>query len=155
MLSLKLAPGSNPPLCRPRPMYTSCVCVCVFAFHTLCVQRVRGWVLSRRRRWDLGTRSGRKEKIKGACSKGNNRWTCSRRYGVSLITHRPHLLIYSNYLPTQWAPCQRRGVNTTDQIHLKIKVPTHSATPTRALLWWSDSSEGLCGREGFHVCSFM
>lgn len=51
---------------------------------------------------------------------------------MSLIAHRPHLLICSNYLPTQWAPRQRRGVNTTDQIHLKIREPTHSATPTQA-----------------------
>lgn len=72
------------------------------------------------------------EEKKGVCSGGNNRWTCTVGYGVSLITHPPHLLIYSNYLPTHWAPCQCWGVNTTDQIHLKIKVPTHSATPTPA-----------------------
>lgn len=79
----------------------------------------------------MGMGNSERKKIKGMCSKGNNRWTCSRGYRVSLITHRPPILIYSNYLPTQWAPCQRRGVNTADQIHLKIKVPTHSATPTQ------------------------
>ena len=51
---------------------------------------------------------------------------------MSLTTERAPLLIHSNYLPTLLAPRQRRGANTGDQIHLKIKVPTHSATPTQA-----------------------
>ena len=127
--------------------------MCVRAFRTLCLQRGWWWVLGRRHRWDEGL--GAEEK-KGVCSRGNNRWTCSGGYGVSLITHRPHLLICSNYLPTQWAPCQQRGVNTTDQIHLKIKVPTHSTTPTRAFYGGLTTLKSrvcvcVCGREGLHV----
>lgn len=99
----------------------------------------------------MGPGDSERKKRKVCAEEGNNRWTCSGGCGVSLITHRPHLLICSNYLPTHWAPCQHRGVNTTDQIHLKIRVPTHLATPTQAFLWWSDNSERLCGRDGF-VC---
>lgn len=121
--SLKVAPGTNPLSCCPRPMCT--VHVCMHFIHCA----FRG-AESGRHRWDWGTPGGRKERCVCVCGGGNNRRTCSEGYGVSLITQGPHLLICSNYLPTQWAPCQRQGVNTTDQIHLKIRVPTHSATPT-------------------------
>lgn len=128
MLSLKLAPGNNPLSCRPVPCAPCvCVCVCMHSIHCVFGGAEGGcWAGGTDGTWGLGA-----EEKKGVSVGGNNRWTYSEGYGVSLITHRPHLLICSNYLPTQWAPCQRRGVNTTDQIHLKIRVTTHSATPTQ------------------------
>lgn len=154
MLSLKLAPGSNPPCAAPVPCIPCvCVCVCVCIPYTVCSEGLRVGVEQEAQMGPGGGETGSGRKKKGACRKGNNRWTCSGGYGVSLITHRPHLLIYSNYLPTQWAPCQRRGVNTTDQIHLK--VPTHSATPTPAFYGGPAALKAQCGRDGLHVNSFM
>lgn len=149
MLSLKLAPGTNPPFCRPRPMCT--VCVCVHTIHCT-FRRAEGgcWAGGAD-----GTGGLWAEEKKGVCIGGNNRWTCSRGYGVSLITHRPHLLICSNYLPTHWAPCQRWGVNTTDQIHLKIRVPTHSATPTQAFYGSLTTLNDFVVEMGLHVFSFI
>lgn len=143
-----MAPGSNPPCAAPVPCIPR-VCVCVCIPYTVCSERLRVGV---EQEAQMGPGDWERRKKKGACSKGNNRWTCS---GVSLITHRPHLLIYSNYLPTQWAPCQRRGVDTTDQIHLKIKVPTHSATPTQTFYGGPTALKAKCGRDGLHVHSLM
>lgn len=130
MRSLQLAPGTNPPpspWAAPvlRSLHLSSVCACVNAIHSA----FRGC--------GAGGAHGPgdsewKTERGGSAVKRTIGWPFTGGYGVSLITQRPHLLIYSNYLPTRWAPCQRRGVNTADQIHLKIKVPTHSTTPTWA-----------------------
>lgn len=134
-------------------MCTVCLCVCTFCAHIMPLEGLRVGV---EQEAQMGPGGLRAEEKKGVCRGGNNRWTCSGGYGVSLIAHRPHLLICSNYLPTQWAPCQHWGVNTTDQIHLKIREPTHSATPTQAFYGGLTSLNACVWRRGaacwfFHV----
>lgn len=124
-----------PPLSPAAPI--SCTCVC--AFLTLCLQRGAECGCGAGGGAD-GT--GAEEK-KGVCSGENNRWTCSGGCEVSLITHRPHLLICSNYLPTHRAPCQRRGVNTADQIHLKSKCPPTRRRPHDPFM----VALSMCGRK--------
>lgn len=88
-------PLPDEPLCPPPcALY---VYVCVHSTHS-------AWLrLNVEQEAQMGLRRGRfrAEEKKGVCRGGNNRWTCSRGCGVSLMAHRPHLLICSNYQPMQ------------------------------------------------------
>lgn len=122
MLSLKLAPGTNPPLLPP----PCAPCVCIPHSGTLEGLRVGVELEAQMGPGDL------ERKKRKVCRGGNNRRTCIGGYkGVINSAQAPSPNLLKLRAHTVGPLCQCWGVNTTDQIHLKIREPTHSATPTR------------------------
>ena len=140
MLSLKLAPGTNPP--PPPPLlpplsHVYCVCVCT-CMHE-CVHSIhfafRGAegrsVLSRRYRWDWGL--GAEEK-KGVCRGGNNR--CEWRVWCVInntLAPSPNLLKLPAHTvgPLPAPRCEHNRSNTPE---IQSAHPLSNAHTS--LLWW-------------------
>lgn len=144
MILHKLAPGTNPPYVAP-----PC------AFHTAaCSGKVGRRVLRRKRRWNGGGDSEVELNRKVCAVNGTMVWRCIEGYGVSLTTERapsPNLLKLPAHTvgPPPTPRCEHRRSNTPENQSAHPLGDAHAS-----VLWWSDSSDGLCERrrEGFfHV----